>query len=77
MVPANGYLVWQADADNPRTRPFHCHIAWHASTGLSVDILEHPEQIENEPIPDTSYQLCQDWQAFSAKGDVDQLDAGL
>jgi len=77
MVPANGYLVWQADADNPGSWPFHCHIAWHASTGLSVDILEQPKQIENMPVPDTSSQVCRDWQAFSATGEVDQIDSGL
>ncbi|EXJ86608.1 hypothetical protein A1O3_03561 [Capronia epimyces CBS 606.96] len=76
-VPANGYLVWQADADNPGTWPFHCHIAWHASTGLSVDILENPGQIEHLAIPEASYQLCQEWQTFSATGQVDQIDSGL
>jgi len=56
----DGYLVWQADADNPGSWPFHCHIAWHASTGSSWDILEQPNQIQNLNIPDPSSQLCQD-----------------
>jgi len=73
----DGYLVWQADADNPGSWPFHCHIAWHASTGWSFDVREQPNQIQNLNIPDSSYRLCQDWQAFAATGEVDQIDAGL
>jgi len=35
----NGYIVMQIDADNPGVWPFHCHIAWHVSGGLYVNIL--------------------------------------
>lgn len=41
-VDANGnpgYLVMQFDADNPGMWPFHCHIAWHVSGGLYINIL--------------------------------------
>lgn len=34
-----GYLVMQFDADNPGMWPFHCHIAWHVSGGLYINIL--------------------------------------
>lgn len=34
-----GYMVVQIDADNPGVWPFHCHIAWHVSGGLYVNIL--------------------------------------
>lgn len=39
MMPGNGYLVFQIDADNPGVWPFHCHIAWHASQGLYINIM--------------------------------------
>ena len=33
------HMVIQIDADNPGVWPFHCHIAWHVSAGLYVNIL--------------------------------------
>jgi hypothetical protein len=39
QVPPNGYLVVQIDADNPGVWPFHCHIAWHSSSGLYINVL--------------------------------------
>ncbi|KAJ9642140.1 hypothetical protein H2204_002509 [Knufia peltigerae] len=77
MVPSNGYLVVQADADNPGSWALHCHMVFHGSGGLAVDILERPAIIKDIQIPEDSYQLCKDWQAFSATGEVDQIDSGL
>lgn len=34
-----GYIVVQIDAANPGVWPFHCHIAWHVSGGLYVNIM--------------------------------------
>lgn len=39
MVRPGGYIALQIDADNPSVWPFHCHIAWHVSGGLYVNIL--------------------------------------
>ena len=39
LLQPNGYLVVQIDADNPGVWPFHCHIAWHVSAGLYVNIM--------------------------------------
>ena len=77
MLPAGGHLVWQVDAENPGAWPYHCHIAWHASNGFAIDILEQPQQIAQIDIPDDVYQLCRDWDAFEATGQVDQIDSGL
>jgi hypothetical protein len=52
----------------------HCHIAWHAGGGLFVDIMENPAAIENLPIPASVNQVCSDWWAFSATGQVDQIE---
>ncbi|KIV88855.1 hypothetical protein PV10_08492 [Exophiala mesophila] len=76
-VPANGYMVWQADADNPGSWAFHCHIAWHAAVGLTVDILEHPEQIVNLAVPDDVYRVCHDWRDAFATGKIELLDSGV
>lgn len=33
------HMVFQIDADNPGMWPFHCHIAWHVSGGLYINLL--------------------------------------
>ncbi len=45
IVQPNGYLVIQYDTDNPGVWPFHCHIAWHVSGGLYVNLMEQPAKI--------------------------------
>lgn len=37
-----GYMVMQMDAVNPGVWPFHCHIAWHVSGGLYINVLVSP-----------------------------------
>lgn len=77
MVPANGYVVWQADADNPGAWAFHCHVLWHASTGFGINVLEGTEQLRKTAIPNEIGQQCSDWKAFVAKVGHEQMDSGL
>ncbi len=42
LLQPNGYMVVQTDAANPGVWPFHCHIAWHVSGGLYVNIMASP-----------------------------------
>lgn len=77
ILPGNGFLVIQFHKDNPGVWPFHCHIAWHVSAGLYVNILEAPSQIDYQ-IPGAVKQTCDDWAAWEALGNVpDQIDSGL
>lgn len=69
-------MVWQANADNPGAWPFHCHIAWHLSSGMAIDILERPDDIEDLPIPEAGYQQCRNWEAWQ-NGVVSQIDSGV
>ncbi|KAL9100135.1 MAG: hypothetical protein Q9163_004451 [Psora crenata] len=46
LLPAKGYIVIAFRADNPGTWIVHCHIAWHASSGLAFQVLENKEQIK-------------------------------
>ena len=39
VLRAQGYIVVQIDADNPGVWPFHCHIAWHVSAGLYINVM--------------------------------------
>ncbi|KKY21459.1 putative multicopper like protein [Phaeomoniella chlamydospora] len=77
IIPANGYLVWQADAINPGLWAFHCHIVWHLSAGFAMQVLENLDAIETLPVPSTAYQVCRDWAAWSGTNLVDQIDSGL
>ena len=40
LLPSNGYVVIAFKTDNPGTWLMHCHIAYHASFGLALQILE-------------------------------------
>jgi FtsP/CotA-like multicopper oxidase with cupredoxin domain len=72
------YIVVQFDADNPGVWPFHCHIAWHVSGGLYINVLERPDDIQNRmPIPAVMAQTCRDWSNFTQQAVVEQIDSGL
>jgi len=71
------YMVIQIDADNPGVWPFHCHIAWHVSAGLYVNILERPDLITEKQIPSIMQQTCVDWEAYSNSNVVDEIDSGV
>ncbi|OTB05429.1 putative multicopper oxidase [Hypoxylon sp. CI-4A] len=46
LLPAGGYIVIAFKADNPGSWLFHCHIAWHASSGLAIQILERQGDLQ-------------------------------
>ncbi|KAL8627715.1 hypothetical protein Q9189_006582 [Teloschistes chrysophthalmus] len=77
MVQPNGYLVLQYDTDNPGVWPFHCHIAWHVSGGLYVNLMEQPEGIKKRNVPQIMAQTCRDWSEYSGHNVVEQIDSGL
>lgn len=78
QLPANGYTVWQINADNPGVWPYHCHVVWHVSGGLYMNVLERLGDIKNtHKIPMIMEQTCTDWDAFSETGYVEQIDSGL
>jgi Multicopper oxidase len=69
-------MVWQANADNPGAWVFHCHIAWHLSSGMAFDVLERPDDIQKLPIPPERFQQCREWAAWKT-GVVPQIDSGV
>lgn len=46
MLPANGYLFIAFQVDNPGAWLMHCHIAFHASSGLALQYIEQPKKIK-------------------------------
>lgn len=77
LVPPNGYLVVQYDLDNPGMWPFHCHVAWHISEGMNINIVDQPSALEAMSIPYSVAQTCRDWSAWTGTHIVDQIDSGL
>lgn len=78
IVQANGYLVVQWNQDNPGAWPFHCHIAWHLSLGMAIEVLESPDLIKSQVnIPSTVSQTCRDWWSYTDHDVVDQIDSGI
>ncbi|KAL8707775.1 MAG: hypothetical protein Q9220_007227 [cf. Caloplaca sp. 1 TL-2023] len=43
LLPQDGYVVIAFKADNPGVWLMHCHIAYHASFGLAMQIMENRE----------------------------------
>ncbi|KAK5688668.1 hypothetical protein LTS10_000646 [Elasticomyces elasticus] len=78
IVRPNGYLVVQIELDNPGVWAFHCHVAWHISEGMNINILEQPAAIANEiELPYVMAQTCRDWAAWTGNNVVPQIDSGL
>lgn len=66
LLPAGGFVVIAFKADNPGSWVMHCHIAWHASAGLALQILEHQNAfkaaLENSPFDVWEMErVCHNW----------------
>ncbi|KAF2706513.1 multicopper oxidase [Pleomassaria siparia CBS 279.74] len=73
----NGWMVMQYNTDNPGVWPFHCHIAWHLSMGMYVNLMERSEEVDQSVIPGVMAQTCDAWNEYSSTHVVDQIDSGL
>lgn len=81
MLPGNGWLVVAFRADNPGNWLFHCHIAWHVSSGLAVDFLERAaeqkDQISAQDLAEYQ-QTCQEWREyFPSQDPFPKIDSGI
>jgi len=72
-----GFAVIQWANDNPGVWPLHCHIAWHASQGLFINVLERSADIQAATFPQSISDSCVAWDAFTAGTIVDQIDSGI
>ncbi|RYP66905.1 hypothetical protein DL771_007562 [Monosporascus sp. 5C6A] len=78
ILPPGGHLVTQFQADNPGIWPYHCHIAWHVSSGMYVNIMERPDDLLHRPeIPQVVGETCKDWNEWSRDNIVNQIDSGV
>ncbi|KAH8674148.1 laccase 2 [Xylariales sp. PMI_506] len=77
-----GYTVIAFMTDNPGAWLFHCHIAWHASQGLAMQLVERPGEIPSfmEADVSTMDSMCNAWTPFydsPAQADSEQDDSGI
>ena len=57
-VPANGWAKLAIAVDNPSITPVHCHIDWHLSAGLALELFEAPDLLSGLVIPKDHATLC-------------------
>jgi FtsP/CotA-like multicopper oxidase with cupredoxin domain len=61
LIRPNGYLVVQLDLANAGVWPFHCHVAWHASEGMNINLLEQTPTVQKMQVPATVADGCRSW----------------
>jgi len=82
MLIASGWTVIAFKTSNPGAWLMHCHIAWHAGEGLSLQFVERPDDIPNKYSQIVSSQAYQDnckaWNEY-VNGPVayNKTDSGL
>ncbi|KXH25563.1 Lcc2 [Colletotrichum nymphaeae SA-01] len=71
LLPKNGYAVIAFKSDNPGIWLMHCHIAGHASAGLSLQIMERQADANkiwpagNSQALDNAHSLCASWNTWA------------
>ncbi|KAI1269783.1 multicopper oxidase [Xylariaceae sp. FL1019] len=80
FVQRNGFLAIAFRPDNPGAWLLHCHIAWHASSGLALQILVQPKNMPdfNGDLNETQ-RVCDKWVQSPLYADIIQLqeDSGI
>ncbi|KAH7041161.1 multicopper oxidase-domain-containing protein [Microdochium trichocladiopsis] len=77
-----GYTVITFKTDNPGAWLMHCHIAWHASQGLSLQLLARAGELSQQ-IGGDAVQLaamddtCADWKAWYPTSPYHQDNSGI
>ena len=62
LVPSDGYVAIAFKTDNPGIWLLHCHIAWHASSGLALQIIERDSDIKLKPdFVQQKDHTCKNW----------------
>ncbi|EJT99733.1 multicopper oxidase 2A [Dacryopinax primogenitus] len=58
LIPAYSWVALRFITDNPGMWAFHCHIAWHMSSGLLMQINNRPQVAASYGLPDVLLQHC-------------------
>ena len=72
FLPDAGYLIIAFKADNPGVWLMHCHIAFHASSGLAAQILENVDKMKLPLGWDEPFEaMCKNWDDWSPDNSSD------
>ncbi|KAL1633404.1 hypothetical protein SLS58_011095 [Diplodia intermedia] len=78
FLPSNGFVALAFKPDNPGIWLVHCHIAWHASSGLALQILERqPDILDSIGTLEATNRTCDGWDAYVKAHPIDQDDSGI
>lgn len=55
----------------------HCHIAWHTTEGLAIQILERGSEISALLDSSTLNSTCTSWDSYVSDDDMEQTDSGI
>ncbi|KAL1636233.1 hypothetical protein SLS56_001212 [Neofusicoccum ribis] len=78
FLPSNGFVALAFKPDNPGVWLVHCHIAWHASSGLALQILERqPDILDTIGTLEATNKTCDGWTAWEKAHPIDQDDSGI
>ncbi|KAK8038044.1 hypothetical protein PG994_014811 [Apiospora phragmitis] len=61
LLPAGGFLAMAFRPDNPGAWLLHCHIAWHASSGLALQLLVRPKHMPKFDNDTETRRVCKNW----------------
>lgn len=65
MLPRHGYAAIAFKPDNPGQWILHCHIAWHASSGLGLNVRENESKIKlSDEVIAEKDRVCANWRAW-------------
>ncbi|TGO27265.1 hypothetical protein BPAE_0045g00640 [Botrytis paeoniae] len=77
LLPGSGWVVMAFYTDNPGAWIMHCHIAWHTSEGLAVQILERESELVDLLDGDLLNSTCAAWNSYVSADNVIQPDSGI
>ncbi|CAK7244933.1 MAG: hypothetical protein STHCBS139747_006498 [Sporothrix thermara] len=76
LLPGDGYVVIAFYTDNPGVWLIHCHIAWHTTEGLAIQLLEREAEIP-ALLDSALNETCAAWDAYVKADAVVQDDSGI
>ena len=76
LLPGGGYLAIGFKTNNPGIWIMHCHIAWHASSGMAIQIRENEHMVKlSEEATNEKDRVCRNWRAWFAEAEKHHWDA--
>ncbi|KAI3335779.1 putative extracellular dihydrogeodin oxidase/laccase [Ustulina deusta] len=77
QLPGQGYVVIAFKTDNPGIWLMHCHIAWHTSEGLAVQVVERESELVDLIDGDALNATCAAWDTYQSGDNLVQEDSGI